>query len=875
MKKFRMFLLLIIAAISFNGCSDDSPSSLVEDTSSQNESESSDQIGDDSSETSETVFEGVVLDDDFTQYMTDLDESSFALSASTPDDMIPQSGDIICCTITDNTPYGFLGKVVSVENTSAGYLVETEEVSLEEAFESLDLDEDIDITDKIQSITDDDGNEVEFSFVDASVWDEITDETEYAAYAQSGLVYENVIKIELNFGNEAINVTGSGNIYLSLGASVNVSSENHNMSYANLNFSHKIGLSAELSAAIEKSVDLTVAKLSITLGAIAAGPIVITPKLTLTLNSGFDGKISISSNLQYNIMDVSYGFTYQNGEWSNYINNNTPDSKGWTPISLEMDGELYSSASVGVSFCLYNSDNNRIGVDIGCKMTGVASFTLDMWDLLSTSPEFYIYRTLFVEITGEIKIISKISLKASHTMEFDLGNGKTYRVFPYPEIQSAEVGDDNESIECDITWYNSSLLELDYGIVLLDEDENELVFIQQGTSSHHEYDDTVIDYTSEFTGIYDGTYYVAPYVSLASLYIYGDKIEVTLDDDNPERKQLIYIYNLTNGDNWTNNTNWYSNKPISEWYGVTVNDEGHVVSLNLEDNNLYGSIEIFSPDDNDDCYFYELEELKISNNTLADFYLSVTSKMEELVVDNCFIVELGHLEFYNVKNVQFENCNIGAYKRVDFIGNDENVQFENCNIEGDIYVNNAENVQLENCNIGGYITVNNAENVQLENCNICCISIEDGDKGSFYLGDALTRYGCENLTIEKCSFDYSVLSGTVKNLVINDCQMDSVGGTANEATITNCYMHDNGIGSNYLTFKDSTTYDTWYAYTYIKMNLIDCYCSTICKDFEDSTIIYLHNATLWKSNWDESSFVTLSCTILGSQWDSLFESDNY
>jgi len=57
-----------------------------------------------------------------------------------------------------------------------------------------------------------------------------------------------------------------------------------------------------------------------------------------------------------------------------------------------------------------------------------------------------------------------------------------------------------------------------------------------------------------------------------------------------ERDVLIDLYNSTNGSNWTRNDNWCSDKPLSEWYGVTVNWTGNVSGLYLEGNNLIGTI---------------------------------------------------------------------------------------------------------------------------------------------------------------------------------------------------------------------------------------------------------------------------------------------
>ena len=35
-----------------------------------------------------------------------------------------------------------------------------------------------------------------------------------------------------------------------------------------------------------------------------------------------------------------------------------------------------------------------------------------------------------------------------------------------------------------------------------------------------------------------------------------------------DREALIDFYKATNGDNWKNNENWCSDKPLKEWYGI-------------------------------------------------------------------------------------------------------------------------------------------------------------------------------------------------------------------------------------------------------------------------------------------------------------------
>ena len=58
--------------------------------------------------------------------------------------------------------------------------------------------------------------------------------------------------------------------------------------------------------------------------------------------------------------------------------------------------------------------------------------------------------------------------------------------------------------------------------------------------------------------------------------------------EHPDFAPLMALYNSTNGPTWTNNTNWGTCDPCT-WYGVYC-DYGRVRELNLENNNLVGTI---------------------------------------------------------------------------------------------------------------------------------------------------------------------------------------------------------------------------------------------------------------------------------------------
>ena len=57
-----------------------------------------------------------------------------------------------------------------------------------------------------------------------------------------------------------------------------------------------------------------------------------------------------------------------------------------------------------------------------------------------------------------------------------------------------------------------------------------------------------------------------------------------------DRDVLVTLYEATDGDNWLENRNWLSNRPIADWYGVTADDSGRVIELILTENELNGAI---------------------------------------------------------------------------------------------------------------------------------------------------------------------------------------------------------------------------------------------------------------------------------------------
>lgn len=135
----------------------------------------------------------------------------------------------------------------------------------------------------------------------------------------------------------------------------------------------------------------------------------------------------------------------------------------------------------------------------------------------------------------------------------------------------------------------------------------------------------------------------------------GKNGDLTINEDEcellrqKERDALIALYNATDGPQWINNSNWCSDKPLREWYGLEIDDiEGNLVTINLPWNNLKGELpaEIFTISSlvrlnlegnnlignlsEDFGNFTELSSLGLSNNNFSGSIPASFAKLTKL-----------------------------------------------------------------------------------------------------------------------------------------------------------------------------------------------------------------------------------------------------
>ena len=101
-------------------------------------------------------------------------------------------------------------------------------------------------------------------------------------------------------------------------------------------------------------------------------------------------------------------------------------------------------------------------------------------------------------------------------------------------------------------------------------------------------------------------------------------VTINVDNVSTDRVALTAFYETTNGTGWANGTNWFSDAPLADWYGVEVDADGRVTKLQLGENSLEGPIP------REIGYLSKLTELHLNDNALAGRIPPELDRLSEL-----------------------------------------------------------------------------------------------------------------------------------------------------------------------------------------------------------------------------------------------------
>ncbi len=252
----------------------------------------------------------------------------------------------------------------------------------------------------------------------------------------------------------------------------------------------------------------------------------------------------------------------------------------------------------------------------------------------------------------------------------------------------------------------------------------------------------------------------------------------TKGDDCTLREQLIKLYNDTDGDNWTNNENWCSDKPIEEWYGINKLYNEDYYEIYLYNNNLVGTAEL-------NCS--EIYLIDVYNNQLSSLDLSGCTSLTELSCSDNQLTSLNlsgctALTGLGCSNNQLSSLDLSGCASLEDLDCDGN-QLSSLDLSGlsaltevSFYDNPLQTINLSGCTSLTELSYRNNQLTALDLSG--CASLEDLDCENNQL-TSLDISGCTALERVDCcenqltSLDVSGCTALTE-LVCSDNQLTSL-----------------------------------------------------------------------------------------------------
>ena len=221
--------------------------------------------------------------------------------------------------------------------------------------------------------------------------------------------------------------------------------------------------------------------------------------------------------------------------------------------------------------------------------------------------------------------------------------------------------------------------------------------------------------------------------------------------DISEAALLETIYKTTYGESWTRSDNWCSDRPLSEWYGITTDSEGNVTSINLENNNLSGSLTMYLSS------FAKLTDFNVNNNPIESISISGNDNIRELELKSCV---KSSLRLGNFDAVTINDCDSLSYVDNDWKYPEVTTfHFIDCQFSQDVakplenLMYSLNTLVLKGCTLHTLEVWNSCARVTLEGCTInyysmdsSYLTVKDSSVSEGWNGDTRTQLDIINST---------------------------------------------------------------------------------------------------------------------------------
>jgi hypothetical protein len=490
-------------------------------------------------------------------------------------------------------------------------------------------------------------------------------------------------------------------------------------------------------------------------------------------------------------------------------------------VSAKVTGDESKLAQV-TEYGYYITNYDEEGYNRGTTYFPLESLNVTQTDSLSVSREYFEVNAEAYVATANCQVGAYLRLADDTIITYDKREMEfIYDRTPSVElIEAKQVETYREGNYCDVTY---EVMTRTSGAFWLKRTELEASGVGSISSYRYSYYDG--DYKNTITWRYNVNEVPA---SMQIRFAYNasngssfTSNRITLTADISEASLLETIYKTTNGESWTRSDNWCSDRPLSEWYGITTDSEGNVTSINLENNNLSGSLTM---------------------------YLSSFAKLTDFNIDNNQLNTLNIYGSDNIKSLEMTSC-----------------------VNNDFYARNFDKVTVNKCDSLTSFRQSDCDTLKINDCHFSQSAQSNGissDDYDTYVVE-IKRSSMPYISIG-LSGGYSTYYNTtvsIENCTTDNCYVRAGNIIVNGSTLSTCELN-----SHYLTFQNSTASESWNGVTQTQLDIINSTCTGITNgNFNDDTVINLENATLWQSNWDEAPLGTFTRTLTGAEWPTLFQ----
>lgn len=360
--------------------------------------------------------------------------------------------------------------------------------------------------------------------------------------------------------------------------------------------------------------------------------------------------------LPYDMMDLSLTLEleltgegeYKNSDYDNYYRYGVVDFQ----VSAKVTGDESKLAQV-TEYGYYITNYDDDGYNRGTTYFPLESLNVTQTDSLSVSGEYFEVNAEAYVATANCQIGAYLRLADDTIITYDKREMEfIYDRTPSVElIEAKQVETYRDGNYCYVTY---EVLTRTSGAFWLNRTELEASGVGSISSYRYSYYDG--DYKNTITWRYNVNEIPA---SMQIRFAYNasngssfTSNRITLTADISEASLLKTIYKTTNGDNWTRSDNWCSDRPLSEWYGITTDSEGNVTSINLENNNLSGSLTMYLSS------FAKLTDFNVNNNPIESISISGNDNIRELELKSCV---KSRLNLGNFDSVTINDCDSLSY----------------------------------------------------------------------------------------------------------------------------------------------------------------------------------------------------------------------